>query len=59
MNISEEIVLQKGLIRLDNLLAEVPFEFRLKGPFPVTEYKDLFASTQGMLGLSILCYLKS
>ncbi len=58
MNISEELVLQQGLMKLEGLLKEVPFEFRLKGPFPITEYRDLLASTQMMLdafhGMSVI-----
>jgi len=49
LNISQELVLQKTLFQLQDLLSQVPYEFRLKGPFPVNEYKDILILTQAML----------
>lgn len=47
--ISGETYLHKTMIELQTLLKESPSELRLKGPFPVSEYKKLLSSTQSIL----------
>lgn len=47
--ISGENYLHKSMIELQTLLKEAPSELRLKGPFPVAEYKKLLSSTQSIL----------
>ncbi|KAK6542978.1 hypothetical protein TWF694_006910 [Orbilia ellipsospora] len=58
MNITEEIHLQQALLRLQSLLNQIPFEFRLKGPFPVEDFIEILANTQSMLdafhGMSVI-----
>ncbi|RPA99882.1 hypothetical protein L873DRAFT_1682405 [Choiromyces venosus 120613-1] len=49
MNISEEHALQSALLRLGRLTDSAPHEFRLKGPFPEKDYKNLIATSQAML----------
>jgi hypothetical protein len=57
-DITEEYSLQKTLIRLNGLAAAAPHEFRLKGPFPVKEYRNIHNANQGILdafhGMSIM-----
>ncbi|KAK6528080.1 hypothetical protein TWF281_009337 [Arthrobotrys megalospora] len=58
MNITEEIHLQQALLRLQSLLAQIPFEFRLKGPFPIEDFSEILTNTQSMLdafhGMSVI-----
>ncbi|KAF3923347.1 hypothetical protein ABW21_db0204131 [Orbilia brochopaga] len=58
MNITEEIHLQQALLRLQSLLRQIPFEFRLKGPFPVGDFAEILTNTQSMLdafhGMSVI-----
>ncbi|KAF3919921.1 hypothetical protein AA313_de0201744 [Arthrobotrys entomopaga] len=58
MNITEEIHLQQALLRLQSLLKQIPFEFRLKGPFPVEDFIEILTNTQSMLdafhGMSVI-----
>ncbi|KAF3914813.1 hypothetical protein ABW20_dc0103007 [Dactylellina cionopaga] len=58
MNITEEIHLQQALLRLQSLLSQIPFEFRLKGPFPVEDFAEILTNTQFMLdafhGMSVI-----
>ncbi|EPS37915.1 hypothetical protein H072_8348 [Dactylellina haptotyla CBS 200.50] len=58
MNITEEIHLQRALLRLQSLLTQIPFEFRLKGPFPVEDFAEILTNTQSMLdafhGMSVI-----
>ncbi|KAJ6260588.1 LOW QUALITY PROTEIN: hypothetical protein Dda_4814 [Drechslerella dactyloides] len=58
MNITEEIHLQQALLRLQSLLRQIPFEFRLKGPFPVDDFAEILTNTQSMLdafhGMSVI-----
>ncbi|PUU72381.1 Fusaric acid resistance protein-like-domain-containing protein [Tuber borchii] len=49
MDITEEHALQSALLRLGRLTASAPHEFRLKGPFPEKDYKDLIMASQAML----------
>ena len=49
MSITEERGLQSALIRLSSLAAQAPNEFRLKGPFPVSDYRKLIAANQSIL----------
>ena len=49
MDITEEHALQSALLRLGSLTASAPHEFRLKGPFPEKDYKDLIVASQAML----------
>ncbi|KAF3939323.1 hypothetical protein ABW19_dt0202948 [Dactylella cylindrospora] len=58
MNITEEIHLQQALLRLQSLLSQIPFEFRLKGPFPIEDFTEILSNTQSMLdafhGMSVI-----
>ncbi|KAK6360551.1 hypothetical protein TWF730_006691 [Orbilia blumenaviensis] len=58
MNITEEIHLQQALLRLQSLLTQIPFEFRLKGPFPIEDFSEILTNTQSMLdafhGMSVI-----
>lgn len=58
MNISEEHALQKALLRLGRLTDSAPHEFRLKGPFPASDYKQLMSANQAILdafhGMSVM-----
>ncbi|PWW79664.1 hypothetical protein C7212DRAFT_356449 [Tuber magnatum] len=49
MNITEEHALQSALLRLGRLTDSAPHEFRLKGPFPARDYKNLIVASQAML----------
>ncbi|CUS15498.1 unnamed protein product [Tuber aestivum] len=49
MNITEEHALQSALLRLGRLTDSAPHEFRLKGPFPASDYKNLIVASQAML----------
>jgi len=49
MDITEEHALQSALLRLGGLTASAPHEFRLKGPFPEKDYKNLIVASQAML----------
>ncbi|KAG0633708.1 Fusaric acid resistance protein-like-domain-containing protein [Tuber brumale] len=49
MNITEEHALQSALLRLSRLTDSAPHEFRLKGPFPERDYKNLIVASQAML----------
>lgn len=49
MSITEERALQKALIRLGSLANQAPNEYRLKGPFPVSEYQKLLTANQSIL----------
>uniref|UniRef100_A0A060TDH9 ARAD1D06908p n=1 Tax=Blastobotrys adeninivorans TaxID=409370 RepID=A0A060TDH9_BLAAD len=41
--------LQRGMLQMQALLTQAPNELRLKGPFPVSDYKELLSSTQRIL----------
>lgn len=47
--LNEESQLLKMLINISPLLSQASKEFRLKGPFPTTEYKNIIRSTQEIL----------
>ncbi|GAA6057794.1 hypothetical protein JCM3770_001043 [Rhodotorula araucariae] len=47
--VAMEIELQLTLIRVSGLLASTKHEPRLKGPFPVSEYRTVLASCQAIL----------
>lgn len=47
--IQGENILQNTMIELQTLLSQAPLEFRLKGPYPVDDYKAILVSTQQIL----------
>lgn len=47
--IQGENLLQTTMIQLQTLLSQAPLEFRLKGPYPVEDYKAILISTQQIL----------
>lgn len=47
--VSGEHELQRTMVELAALLKEAPNELRLKGPFPVDDYKEILSSTQKIL----------
>ncbi|GAA5882539.1 hypothetical protein JCM16303_002033 [Sporobolomyces ruberrimus] len=47
--VSMEVQLQMTLIRVSGLLAATPHEPRLKGPFPVAQYRQVLTSCQVIL----------
>ncbi|KAF8475692.1 Fusaric acid resistance protein-like-domain-containing protein [Kalaharituber pfeilii] len=49
MTLIEERALQKALLRLTSLISQAPSEYRLKGPFPVNDYKKLISANQSIL----------
>lgn len=49
MGIKGETLMQLVMLELQEFLVNAPNEIRLKGPFPLQEYKQLLASTQHIL----------
>ncbi|KAG0652079.1 hypothetical protein D0Z07_1078 [Hyphodiscus hymeniophilus] len=49
MNLSEEMALQRYLLRLDSLRGAASSEFELRGPFPSTQYGRILDATNKIL----------